>query len=126
MHQHSHTIYKFTHTGTTVASRFAKLGEQLAKRGELYAPVPFFEFIPQITGGLQSHDMHTDVRGKVPEDSVVGLSLATRPFTIVLEHLDLHFEAHINSSLPHHPIKVGIYQGADIRRDWLSILEQAV
>jgi hypothetical protein len=126
MHQHSHAIYKFTRAGTTVASRFAKLGEQLAKRGELHAPVPFFEFIPQVTGGLQSRDVHTDVGGKVPEDGVVGLSLATRPFTMALERLDLHFEARVNGSLPHRPIKVGIYQGADVRRDWLGILEQAV
>jgi hypothetical protein len=36
--------------------------------------------------------MDTDIGGQVPEDRVVGLGFAARPFTVALERLDLHFD----------------------------------
>jgi hypothetical protein len=66
MHQQSHAIDEFTRASAAITRCFAKLREQLAKRGEFHAPVPFFEFIPQVAGRLQSRDVHTDVGGQVP------------------------------------------------------------
>ena len=90
---------------------FVKLGKQFAERGEFHPPVPFFDFIPEVTGRLQSHDMNADMGGQVPEDGVVGLGFAARPFKVALECLDLHFEASFNGSLPHRPDKVRFQQG---------------
>ena len=67
--------------------------------------------------------MNADVGGQVPEDSVVGLGFAARPFTVALERLDLHFEARFNGSLPHRPVEVGLHQGVDVRRNGFGVLE---
>ncbi|OQE55800.1 hypothetical protein PENNAL_c0433G02732, partial [Penicillium nalgiovense] len=65
-----YTINEFARTAAAFAGCFAKLGEQLAKRGEFHSPVPLFKFIPEIARRLQSRDMSADVGGQVPEDSV--------------------------------------------------------
>ncbi|CAG8186553.1 unnamed protein product [Penicillium nalgiovense] len=67
--------------------------------------------------------MNANVGGQVPEDSVVGLGFAARPFTVALERLDLHFEARFNGSLSHRPVEVGLHQGVDIRRNGFGVLE---
>jgi hypothetical protein len=54
MYEQPYTINEFARTAASIAGRFAKLGEQFAKRGELIPPVPFFKFIPEVTGRLQS------------------------------------------------------------------------
>ncbi|KZN90147.1 hypothetical protein EN45_002590 [Penicillium chrysogenum] len=66
MYGQLYTINEFARTAAALASGFAKLGEQLAERGEFHSPVP--------------------------EDRVVGLGFAARPFTVALERLDLHFD----------------------------------
>jgi hypothetical protein len=43
------------------------------------------------------------VGGQVPEDGVVGLGFAARPFTVALERLDLH--TLFDGSLSHRPIE---------------------
>jgi hypothetical protein len=111
--------HEFARTAAALASGFAKLGEQLAERGEFHSPVPFFKFIPEVAGRLQSRDMNADVGGQVPEDSVVGLGFAARPFTVAL----LHFEARFNGPLPHRPVEVGLHQGVDVRRNRFGVLE---
>jgi hypothetical protein len=45
---------------------------------------------------------------------------------MAFESLDLRFEASFDGSLPHRPIKVGLHQRSDIRRDWLGIFELAI
>ncbi|OQE27208.1 hypothetical protein PENNAL_c0985G10862, partial [Penicillium nalgiovense] len=115
MYEQPYAINKFSRAAATPTGRFTKLGKQFAKRGELHTPVPFFKFIPEVTGRLQSRDMNANVGGQVPEDGVVGLGFTTRPFTVALECLDLHFEARFNGSLPHRPIEVGLHQGVDVR-----------
>lgn len=67
--------------------------------------------------------MNVDVGGQVPEDGVVGLGFTARPFTVALECLDLHFEARFNGLLSHRPIKMGLHQGVDIRRNRFGVLE---
>jgi hypothetical protein len=84
------------------------------------------KFIPEVAGCLQSHDMNANVGGQVPEDSVVGVGFATRPFTVAVERLDLHFEARFNGPLPHRPVEVGLHQGVDVRHNVFAILEQAI
>jgi hypothetical protein len=66
------------------------------------------------------------MRREVSEDDMIGLGFAPRPFLMTLESLDLHFEACFDGSLPHRPIKVGLHQRSDIRRDWLGIFELAI
>jgi hypothetical protein len=114
MYEQPYTINKITRTGASFAGCFAKLGKQFPKCGELHTPVPFFKFIPEVARRLQSRDMNAYVGGQVPEDRVVGLGFAARPFTVALERLDLHFEARFNGSLPHRPNKVRFHQG------WIS------
>jgi hypothetical protein len=106
MYEQPYTINEFARAAAAVASYFAKLGEQLAERGEFHSPVPFFEFILEVARRLESRDINADIGGQVPEDSVVGLGFAARPFTVALERLDLHFEARFNGSLPHRPNQV--------------------
>ena len=110
MYEQPYPIHKFPCVGTTVARRLAQLGKQLAERGELHPPVPLFEFIPEVTRRFESRDMNADVGGQVPEDGVVGLGFAARPFTVALERLDLHFEARFNRALPHRPDQVRFHQ----------------
>ena len=85
MYEQLYTINEFARTAAALASGFAKLGEQFAERGEFHPPVSFFEFIPEVARRLESRDMNADVGGQVPEDSVVGLGFAARPFTVTLE-----------------------------------------
>jgi hypothetical protein len=70
--------------------------------------------------------VHTDIGREVPEDDMIGLGFAPRPFFMTLESLDLHFEAGFDGSLSHRPIKVGLHKRSDIRRDWLGIFELAI
>ncbi|KAJ5041429.1 hypothetical protein NUH16_003393 [Penicillium rubens] len=114
MYEQPYTINEFARAAAALASGFPKLGEQLAERGEFHPPVSFFKFIPEVTGRLESRDMNANVGGQVPENSMVGLGFATRPFTVALERLDLHFEARFNGSLPHAPLRWGSTKG------WIS------
>jgi hypothetical protein len=57
---------------------------------------------------------------------MIGLGFASRPFTVTLERLDLHFQARFNGSLSYRPVEVGLNQGADVRCDWFGILELTV
>ncbi|OQE35267.1 hypothetical protein PENNAL_c0832G05027, partial [Penicillium nalgiovense] len=50
IYEQPYAINKFSRATATPAGRFTKLGKQFAKRGELYTPVPFFKFIPEVTG----------------------------------------------------------------------------
>jgi hypothetical protein len=79
MYEQPYAINKITRTSAPFAGCFATLGKQFAKCGELHRPVPFFKFIPEVTGRLQSRDMNANVWEQVPEDSVVGLGFAARP-----------------------------------------------
>jgi hypothetical protein len=106
MYEQPYPINEFARTGAALAGCFAKLREQLTKGGEFHARVPFFEFIPEVARRLDSRDMNADVGEQVPEDRVVGLGFAARPFTVALERLDLHFEARLDGPLPHRPDKV--------------------
>ena len=63
MYQQPYTVNEFARTAAALASGFAKLGEQLAERGEFHPPVSFFEFIPEVTGRLESRDMNANVGG---------------------------------------------------------------
>jgi hypothetical protein len=121
-----YTVDKFSCAGAPSGRGLTKLGEQLAERGQLHAPVSFLQLIPELARGLQSRDVHTDMRREVPEDDMVGLGFAPRPFLVALESLGLHFEAGLDGSLPHRPIKVGLHQRSDIRGDWLCVFELAI
>jgi hypothetical protein len=123
MYKQPYTIDEFARTAAALAGCLAKLSKQFAESGEFHSPVSFFKFIPEVTGRLQSRDMNADVGGQVPENGVVGLGFTTRPFTMALECLDLHFEARFNGSLPHRPIEVGLHQGVDVRRNGFGVLE---
>jgi hypothetical protein len=122
MYEQPYAINEITRTSAPFTGCIAKLGKQFARRGELHTPVPFFKFIPEVARRLQSRDMNADVGGQVPEDRVVGLDFAARPFTVALERLDLLFEARFNGSLPHRPV-VGLHQGVDIRHNGFGVLE---
>jgi hypothetical protein len=61
VYQQPHTIDKLPCAGASGGRGFAKLGEQLAKRGQLHTPISFFQLIPELPGCLQSRDVHTDI-----------------------------------------------------------------
>jgi hypothetical protein len=63
MYEQPYTINKLARTATALACCFAKLGEQLAERGEFHPPVPFFKFIPEVARFLESCDMNADYGG---------------------------------------------------------------
>ncbi|KAJ5653331.1 hypothetical protein N7490_000334 [Penicillium lividum] len=125
MYEQPYTINKFALTAAALARGFAKLSEQLAKHGEFHPQVPYFKFVPEVARRLESRNMDINM-GEVPEDGMVRLGFAARPFTVALERLDLHFEARLNSALLHRSDKVRFHQRVNIDRNRFDVFEQTV